>query len=132
MGKGEPTLKVQPSIPQNPLRPRPWPLWPLVLVQPHREWLRLGSGVPAVPRWMGTYVQPHLVDFGMPAHVLCRQNLAAPHLSSDQPLPTSPIPAAPGVGRQLGQASACGSPGHKRQAGDRSTEFFKALMEPAS
>lgn len=48
------------------------------------------------------------------------------------PLPTSPIPAAPGVGRQLGQASACGSPGHKRQAGDRSTEFFKALMESAS
>lgn len=29
-------------------------------------------------------------------------------------------------------ASACGSPGYKRQAGDRSTEFFKALMEPAS
>lgn len=40
--------------------------------------------------------------------------------------------ATPGVGRQLGQACACGSPGLMRQAGDRSTEFFKALMEPAS
>lgn len=56
----------------------------------------------------------------------------SPHLGSDTPLPTSPIPATLGVGRQLGQASACGSPGHKRQAGDRSTEFFKALMESAS
>lgn len=67
-----------------------------------------------------------------PCPLLPEPDCPLPTPALTKPLPTSPIPATPGVGRQLGQASACGSPGHKRQAGDRSTEFFKALMEPVS
>lgn len=73
--------------------------------------------------------QTHLTGHGMVAHVLCCQAWQ-PYLCS-VPLYISPILPIPWVGRQLGQVSDCGSPGLKRQA-DRSTEFFKALMEPVS
>lgn len=93
-------------------------LEPLVLVQPHRLWLMLGSGMPAVPRWMSRYMQTHLVDLGTPDCVLCCQNLAAPppHPTLTHPslLHQSLLP----LGWADSWASACGSPGYKRQARD--------------
>lgn len=132
----EPQAKVDPSsgCPSEPSEAQALahPLRPLVPVQPHRARLKLGSGLPAAPRRTGTYVQTHLVGPGVPGHILCCQNLDVPTSALTAPSLTSLILATPGVGRHLGQASACGSPGHKKQARDRSTEFFKALMEPAS
>lgn len=91
------------------------PLWPLVLVQPHRLWLKLGSGMPAVPRWMSTYVRIHLVDLGMPVHVLCCQNLAAPTSALTNPslphqslLPLGWADAGPGQGLWLPRAQEAG------------------------
>lgn len=79
------------------------------LAHPLRAWLKLGSGMPAVPRQIGhTHIQIHRVGLGMPGHVLYCQNLAAPtsaltpSLPHQSPLPTGwadswarPAPVAP-------------------------------------
>lgn len=123
MDKDGPVLRVEPHIPQT--------LWPLVPSQSHRPWLQLGSGLPAAPRgWALGANTPGGSQHACPCPVLLE-----PGRPTSAPTPSlflylSLLP--PGVSRQLGQASACGSPRHKRQAGDRSTEFFKALMEPSS
>lgn len=107
------------------------PLWPLVPLQPHRARLKLGSGLPVAPG------QEHMRKHTWWVLTCLLSSSAAKNPNVPTSVLTAPsLPhqflATPGVGRQLGQASACVSPGLKRQAGDRSTEFFKALMEPAS
>lgn len=125
MGKGGPIPRVEPGVLPNPLRPR---LWSLVLVQPRERSSSWGQACQG--RWAHTCKHNWWVLAYLPATSAAKTRMPPPLLSL--PTPYLTIPVTPGVGRQLGPASACGSPGHMKQAGDRFTEFFKALMEPAS
>lgn len=96
------------------LRPRPWPIPsdPQCWSSPTEHGSSWESGFLVAPRRMGTCVQTHLMGLGVSAHVLCCQNLVAP-TSALTPLLPHQSPATPGVGRQLGQARVCGSPGQR-------------------
>lgn len=67
----------------------------------------------------GTYAQTHLVGFVVPALVLCCPKPRCPHLCSNRPLPTSPIPCYPWGGQTAGPGLCLWLPG-AHEAGRRS------------
>lgn len=89
----------------------PHPSDPLPFGTDHRPLFQLGAGTPAAPRQMGTMYKHTWQPWKCPP-VSGVPEPGCP-ISLTTPFPVSPIPALPRVGRQLGQAGACDSQGHK-------------------